>query len=228
MRRPHPPRTPIERDIVEAEAAVADFAAKQPGRHRDDPALRQRPRPGRRHRLHPDARAAARADGARLRPAAPVRARGRRRPRARARGVQPRPGHLQRRRRRGARALRGGLAGRPAPVAGAAAGRRPAARRAAAPARLPGPRRDRSTSCASGAGSTTATTRRPASVTPTRRARPCSSSASTCASSRSCARAGEEAYHYEREVEEFLRWSPHVRRERATDGVAADNEPLGI
>jgi UDP-glucose 4-epimerase len=30
MRRPHPPRTPIERDIVEAEAAVTDFADKQP------------------------------------------------------------------------------------------------------------------------------------------------------------------------------------------------------
>jgi UDP-glucose 4-epimerase len=42
------------------------------------------------------------------------------------------------------------------------------------------------------------------------------------------ARAGEDAYRYEREVEEFLRWSPHVRRERATDGVAADHEPLGI
>ena len=31
MRRPHPPRTPIERDIVEAEGAVRDFAAKHPG-----------------------------------------------------------------------------------------------------------------------------------------------------------------------------------------------------
>jgi UDP-glucose 4-epimerase len=31
MRRPHPPRTPIERDIVEAEAAVTDFAEKQEG-----------------------------------------------------------------------------------------------------------------------------------------------------------------------------------------------------
>jgi UDP-glucose 4-epimerase len=41
-------------------------------------------------------------------------------------------------------------------------------------------------------------------------------------------RAGEDGYHYEREVEEFLRWSPHVRRERASDGVAADREPLGI
>ena len=30
MRRPHPPRTRIERDIVEAEAAVADFAEKNP------------------------------------------------------------------------------------------------------------------------------------------------------------------------------------------------------
>ena len=29
MRRKHPPRTPIERDIVEAEASVADFAEKQ-------------------------------------------------------------------------------------------------------------------------------------------------------------------------------------------------------
>ncbi len=30
MRRPHPPRTPIERDIVEAEAAVAEFARQNP------------------------------------------------------------------------------------------------------------------------------------------------------------------------------------------------------
>ena len=30
MRRPHPPRTPIERDIVEAEAAITDFSEKQP------------------------------------------------------------------------------------------------------------------------------------------------------------------------------------------------------
>ena len=31
MERPHPPRTPLERDILEAEAAVADFAEKSPG-----------------------------------------------------------------------------------------------------------------------------------------------------------------------------------------------------
>jgi UDP-glucose 4-epimerase len=30
MRRPHPPRTPIERDIVEAETAVAEFADSRP------------------------------------------------------------------------------------------------------------------------------------------------------------------------------------------------------
>ena len=35
MRRPHPPRTPIERDIVEAEASLNEFAEKQPGRGRD-------------------------------------------------------------------------------------------------------------------------------------------------------------------------------------------------
>jgi UDP-glucose 4-epimerase len=36
----------------------------------------------------------------------------------------------------------------------------------------------------------------------------------------------EREYTYEREVEEFLRWSPHVRRER--EGAAVDHEPLGI
>jgi UDP-glucose 4-epimerase len=40
----------------------------------------------------------------------------------------------------------------------------------------------------------------------------------------------ERQYTYEREVEEFLRWSPHVRRERDGDqvGVSADREPLGF
>jgi UDP-glucose 4-epimerase len=41
-------------------------------------------------------------------------------------------------------------------------------------------------------------------------------------------RGRDQGYHYEREVEEFLRWSPHVRREGGDDGVAADREPLGI
>jgi UDP-glucose 4-epimerase len=40
-----------------------------------------------------------------------------------------------------------------------------------------------------------------------------------------------EEYHYEREVEDFLRWSPHVRRGQPggpREGVAADREPLGF
>ncbi|MGH2973525.1 MAG: NAD-dependent epimerase/dehydratase family protein [Solirubrobacterales bacterium] len=43
-------------------------------------------------------------------------------------------------------------------------------------------------------------------------------------------RGAEGTYTYEREVEEFLRWSPHVRRDRAGErgGVDADREPLGI
>jgi UDP-glucose 4-epimerase len=39
-------------------------------------------------------------------------------------------------------------------------------------------------------------------------------------------RGREETYTYEREVEEFLRWSPHVRRER--EEVPVDREPLGF
>jgi UDP-glucose 4-epimerase len=38
----------------------------------------------------------------------------------------------------------------------------------------------------------------------------------------------ERTYRYEREVEEFLRWSRHVRRDSERDGVDADHEPLGI
>jgi UDP-glucose 4-epimerase len=41
-------------------------------------------------------------------------------------------------------------------------------------------------------------------------------------------RGTESAYTYEREVEEFLRWSPHVRRRQEREGVAADREPLGF
>jgi UDP-glucose 4-epimerase len=36
----------------------------------------------------------------------------------------------------------------------------------------------------------------------------------------------ENEYRYEREVDEFLRWSPHVQRDREDAG--ADREPLGI
>lgn len=40
----------------------------------------------------------------------------------------------------------------------------------------------------------------------------------------------ERSYKYEREVEDFLRWSPHVRRDHVegTEGVEADHEILGI
>ena len=43
-------------------------------------------------------------------------------------------------------------------------------------------------------------------------------------------RGTDQEYTYEREVEEFLRWSPNVRREQPGErgGVAADRDPLGI
>ncbi len=51
MQRAAPAATAIERDIVEAEAAVAEFADEAPDEvDGDGAALRQRPRPGRRHR----------------------------------------------------------------------------------------------------------------------------------------------------------------------------------
>ncbi len=52
---------------------------------------------------------------------------------------------------------------------------------------------------------------------------------STCGLIRSCA-ASMAGYRYEREVEEFLRWSPHVQRDRPGEktGVEADSDLLGI
>jgi UDP-glucose 4-epimerase len=43
-------------------------------------------------------------------------------------------------------------------------------------------------------------------------------------------RGTEQEYTYEREVEEFLRWSPNIRRDQPGErgGVSADSEPLGI
>jgi UDP-glucose 4-epimerase len=39
-------------------------------------------------------------------------------------------------------------------------------------------------------------------------------------------RGGAEPYRYEREVEEFLRWSPHVRTSRAANGPSLSREQL--
>ena len=87
-----------------------------------------------------------------------------------------------------------------------------ALRRAAA-ARAAASRPRCSTSCASGAASTTASSRRRERRSATRRARRCRRSPSTCGSRRSSGD-GAAPYRYEREVEEFLRYSPSVRREQ--------------
>ena len=163
MQRPHPPRTRLESDIVEAENAVRGFAERNPDVTVTRPALRQRPRAG---PATPRTRGLLRAAGGpvhpRLRPALPVRPRGRHRRRARARG-RPRPaGRLQRRRRRRARALGGreparAPAGADPAAVGDRAGRR---RRCAWPAC--GSRTRWPSSCATAAGWTTASSRRPA------------------------------------------------------------------
>ena len=166
--------------------------------------------------VHPDARAAGGADGPRLRPAAAVRPRGRRRPRARARGAQRPARDLQRRRRRRARALGGDLARRPPAAAAPAAGRAPGCVRA--PLRRLGFRmpdemanllrfgRGVDNRLYKATGFDYGFTSREAVIRLGEHLRLRADPAR---------RAGEEGYVYEREVEEFLRWSPHVRRERA-------------
>ena len=52
MRRPHPPRTRLESDIVEAEDAVDGLRRAQPRGHGDHAALLQRPRAGPAHHPH--------------------------------------------------------------------------------------------------------------------------------------------------------------------------------
>ena len=71
----------------------------------------------------------------------------------------------------------------------------------------------RSSRCASGAGWTTAATRRPASTTSTRAARPCIKLGEHLRL-HPVVRGAQEPYRYEREVEDFLRWSPHVKNTR--------------
>ena len=220
MRRPHPPRTPIERDIVEAERAVSAFGERNP----DKVVTVLRFANG----LGPDLTTShtrllslpARAGHPRLRPALPVHRRGRHPRRARPRGPPRPPRRLQRGRRRRARALRGRLAARQADRARAAAvgnGRRGVAC-CAAPASGSRPRCSQQLRYGRGLdnrrlkaagyhfGATTRETVQAfAEHQRVRRLRE-----------------GEgEGYRYEREVEEFLRWSPAVRGRRGARARAA-------
>ena len=172
MDRPHPPRTPIERDIVDAERAVRDFARRHP--HVTVTVLRFA------NGLGPALRDLAEPLLRRCPPCPAIL------------GFDPRyqfiheddivgcleyavrhdlRGRLQRRRRRRARAQRGRRpAGQAARAGAAAVGTSLAAgARCAAPASAS--RRRCSACCASGAGSTTASSRPPATATATRRAR---------------------------------------------------------
>ena len=115
----------------------------EPRRHGDRAALRQRARARRGYRVHAHVPPAAGADGARLRPSAPVRARGRRRARPRARRLPRHTRRLQRGRRRGAGAVRDHRPARQAALAGPSALGHGPGRGPAAPARLPDPRRGR-------------------------------------------------------------------------------------
>ncbi len=114
MARPHPPRTQLEADIVEAEKAVAGFAQRNPEVTVTTLRFVNALGPGIDTSHH---RAAAPAGGAghpRLRPALPVHPRGGPRRRAALRGRARPARRLQRGRRRRARALRGRLAARQA------------------------------------------------------------------------------------------------------------------
>ncbi len=73
MGRPHPPRTPIERDILEAEASVNEFAEKQPEVSVSILRFSNVLGPGRPDLAHPALLAAGAADDPRLRSALPVR-----------------------------------------------------------------------------------------------------------------------------------------------------------
>ena len=187
MGRPHQPTTPIERDIVEAEASMAEFAGAQARGIGVGPALHQRAGAQRPHLARRSAVAPGGAAHPRVRPPLPVRARGRRCARPGARGG-PRPaGRVQRGRRRRARSERGG---RPPGQALRARSCLPGARVWRPPCSVASAcasRRRCSPSCASGAGSTTVASRRPAFATSTPAARPCCGSASTCGCIRCCA-----------------------------------------
>ena len=193
----------------------------QQGRHGDGPALRQRPRPGAAHLAPRPALAARDPVHPRLRPALPVRPRGRHRRRARARRRPRAARHLQRGRRRRAGAVGGGQPARaPAGARPAALGDRTGDEGAARHRRADPGGGGPAAALRARAGQPQAQGRRihPALHDPRggREVR------------RGPARAGAAAgrgapYRYEREVEEFLRYSPSVRRR----GEAAREESAG-
>ena len=219
MGRPHPPRTPIERDIVEAEASRERVRGEEPGASRSRCFAA-------RNVLGPDVRTS-HIDLFSL-PAVPM-----------ILGFDPRyqfvheddvvnalkhvravraPRRLQRGRRRRAGAQRGGGPARQALRADpAAVGHRPgrvgaAARRPADPARDAEPDALRSRGrqpAVKAAGFEYVYTSREAVLKLGEHLR-----------LHPLMRAGQEPYRYEQEVEEFLRWSPHVQ------GSGAKTAPL--
>ena len=213
MQRPHPPRTRLESDIVEAESAVRAFAERNRGRHGERCcASPTASGPDLRDLAHPAAAPARGPLHPRLRPALPVRPRGRHRRRARARG-RPRPARrLQRGRRRRARAVgdrstcsasrsrpccrRGGRGWPPRASASPGSSSRPSC----------------SSSCATAAGWTTASSRPPAAALRYTTREAVQRFAEELRVAGACAQGEDAPYRYEREVEEFLRYSPSVRR----------------
>ena len=211
MDRPHAPRTPIERDIVDAERAVREFALRHP--HVTVTVLRfaNGLGPALRTSLSQLFGLPAVPGILGLRPALSVHPRGRPRRLPGARGA-PRPrGRLQRRRRRRARPQRGGRAAGQAARARAAArgdlagGERPAPRRRAHLARDPRPAALRPRAgqpqaqgdrlplplhLARGGRSSCASTSawRPSSATPRRPTATSATSRSSCAAARACGR----------------------------------------
>ena len=128
--RSSPPRTRVERSLVDVEGAGSGLRRGQPVDPGDRPALRQRA--GHRHRDldQQEPLPTAVPGDPRLRPAGAVRRGGRRRPGPRARHPPAGPGPLQRGRRRSPAVERGGLDLRdpapPAPAGKARSGHRPA------------------------------------------------------------------------------------------------------
>ena len=107
MRRPHEPRTRLESDIVEADDAVQGFAERNPDVTVTTLRFCNGLGPDLQHQPQRAAEPARGPRHPRLRPALPVHPRGRHRRRAPPRGDQRPPGHLQRRAGRRARAVRG-------------------------------------------------------------------------------------------------------------------------